>query len=607
MESEACVHQLFEEQVIASPHAIAVRTNSREISYSQLNAAANHYAHLLRHEGVGPESIVGLIADRCPEAVSALLAILKAGGSYLPLSPREPRPRARFILSESEIRVALVIGERPEWLDTVHAIEVASIDAHAVDRGNVKSEVQLANLATVLYTSGSTGTPKGVMLTHRSLVSRLSERTFKPGETPCQRAPLTVVAHISDLLYPLVAGATVLIIGDDVVKNPTAFAETLSQNRVTFLSVVPSYLRLLLDNSIAVALLAQTRLFIVSGEALPTGMIKSFRDRFPEASLLNSYGMTETTGAVAAADVTLAQDGSEACLQPLVPLFVLDAALRPVQVGEVGEICVGGHQLARGYVKRPSLTEERFVANPLGGPGERLYRTGDLAILMPDGSIRVGSRNDAQLKIRGFLVDPAEVEKNLELHPEVKQAAVVGNDTDSREVQLLAYVVAHDPNKPPSLQGLQRHLASLVPDPLLPASIHVVESLPLGPAGKVDRQALRERAYEATLFDPKGGRPDEVSTILGTDEVRSAVWEIWRQFFPDSSEDSDFFDLGGDSLTAIRILLRIRTRYRIEVTLHDLFNNSTAANLAGFIASRLAATDIHQETAGSGAGSFHAG
>jgi natural product biosynthesis luciferase-like monooxygenase protein/amino acid adenylation domain-containing protein len=456
--SEQCLHELFEEQVRRTPDAIAVSFEQQELSYRELNQRANQLAHYLRARNVNTESLVAICLERSLELVVSLLAVLKAGGAYVPLDPAYPVQRLKLMLEDAGAAVLLTREGLLERL--AQAVAGGPSDVIYLDQEwetiSQQSEAELAsgtsgaNLAYVIYTSGSTGRPKGVMATHRAAVNRFcwmwQTYPFVAGEVCCQKTSLSFVDSVWETFGPLLRGVQLVVISDDAVKDPSEFLRILSDKAVTRLVVVPSLLRTILDIETDGSMgLDALRYCVTSGEPLSLELLQRFKQRLPHVKLLNLYGSSEV-----AADVTCydAQPSSEWSVAPIgrpinnTQCYMLDAQGQPAPIGVTGELCIGGDGLARGYLREPSQTAERFVPNPFSEEGgARLYRTGDLARFLPDGQIEFVGRRDQQVKIRGYRVELGEIETMLDQHDAVHESVVMVREDVSGTQRLVAYVV----------------------------------------------------------------------------------------------------------------------------------------------------------------------
>ncbi len=457
--AESCLHDLIADQAARTPDAPAVVFGGQEVTYAELDRRANRLAHWLRGRGAGPERTVAVCAERSVELVVALLGVLKSGAAYVPVDPDHPARRRAFMLDDAAPMLVLTQEHLRAGLPPTEA-EVCALDADWAriaegPEGPVAHGAGPDTLAYMIYTSGSTGEPKGVLNTHRGIVNRLlwmqDRYRLDATDRVLQKTPFSFDVSVWEFFWPLLAGATLVVAGPDEHKDPARLAEVIGAERITTAHFVPSMLQVFLGQEEGADGLAgrcaDLRRVVCSGEALPFALQERFFAKLPGTELHNLYGPTE-----AAVDVTAWQcvPGDERGVVPIgrpianTRVLVLDERLNPVPVGVVGEVHIGGVQVARGYHNRPELTEERFVPDPFGAPGERLYKTGDLARLLPDGAIEYRGRADFQVKVRGIRIEPGEVEAALTRHPGVLDAAVVTRE-DPREAghkQLVAYVGA---------------------------------------------------------------------------------------------------------------------------------------------------------------------
>ncbi|HEX8437261.1 amino acid adenylation domain-containing protein, partial [Archangium sp.] len=577
---DLCIHQLVEAQVERTPDAVAVDFEGQQLTYRELDRRANQLAHALRERGVGPETRVGLCVERSLEMAVGLLGILKAGGAYVPLDPGYPPARLAFMLEDSAPAVLLTQRHLVERL-VLKGTPTLCLDSEwpeepsrpAPDAGTCPDSA-----AYVLYTSGSTGQPKGAVITHRALGNHmawiLSAFGLGPADRVLQKTPLSFDASVWECWAPLMSGGRLVIAAPDAHRDGVALLEAVARGQVTVLQLVPSLLRVLLEVG-GLSRATSLRWLFCGGEALPVELEHRLRAQLPSATLVNLYGPTEAT-----IDATSARCPSSG-LGRTVPigrpisntqLYLLDASLQPVPVGVPGELYLGGEGLARGYLRRPELTAERFIPHPFSGsPGARLYRTGDLARYLPDGSVEFLGRRDSQVKVRGFRVELGEVEAALAKHPAVREAVVVVREDNPGVRRLVAYVTG----EPRALgaDALRAFLEERLPAHMVPAAFVALEALPLSPNGKVDRKALP--APDAT--PAAQARP----FVAPRDEVERTLAEVWAQVLGHEGVGihDDFFELGGDSILAIQIISRA-AQAGLHVTVKQLFSHKTIARLA---------------------------
>ncbi|MFJ4986608.1 non-ribosomal peptide synthase/polyketide synthase [Streptomyces sp. NPDC088732] len=571
--------ELFEGQAARTPDATAVVFEDVEVTYAELNARANRLARHLAGHGVGPERLVAVALPRSVDLVVALLAVAKAGGAYLPIDPAYPADRIAYLLADA--RPALVItdeathGKLPAadsvqlMLDDVQLGQaLAALPDHDLTDAERHSPLLTAHPAYVIYTSGSTGHPKGVTVTHHGLASLITAQTETFAITPASRilqfASPSFDAAIAELTVTLGNGAClVLAAQDDLVPGP-ALTRLVNGRNVTHATLPPAVLPHLDPRE-----LPDLTTLITAGEALPAHQVVPWASG---RTLINAYGPTETTVCATIARLTPPADVHIGAPITNTQVFVLDASLRPAPIGVPGELYVSGAGLARGYVNRPELTAERFVANPYGTPGERMYRTGDLARWNTDGQLEYLGRTDDQVKIRGFRIEPGEIEAALASHPSVTQAAVIIREDQPGDKRLVGYVVTHT-----DADGteLRTHVAAKLPDYMVPSAVVVLDALPLSVNGKLDRKALPAPAY-ATAEEGREPRTPQEQLLC---EMFADVLGL-----PKVGVDDNFFALGGHSLLATRLVGRVRSALGTELPIRALFETPTVAGLAGRLA-----------------------
>ncbi|GAA1936422.1 amino acid adenylation domain-containing protein [Kitasatospora viridis] len=544
--------ELFEAQAARTPDAVAVRFEDTALSYAELDSRANRLARHLVERGVGAESVVPVVLKRSVEMVVALLGVVKAGGAYLPVDPELPAERIEYLLSAATAE--------PVTLETVE-LSRSGDDSNLTDRG-----ITGASPAYVIFTSGSTGRPKGVVVPHAGIVNRLawmqSEYGLTAEDRVLQKTPFGFDVSVWEFFWPLLEGATLVVARPGGHRDPAYLAELIQAEGITVTHFVPSMLQSFVTEPGAAACTG-LRAVMCSGEALPADLRDQFLRLLPGVGLHNLYGPTE-----ASVDVTSWDCATPSDTVPIgapvwnTQVYVLDPALAPVPNGVPGELYLAGAQLARGYLGRPGLTAERFVANPYS-PGERMYRTGDLARWNHDGALEYLGRTDDQVKLRGFRIELGEIETALTAYPNVGQAAVL-----LREERLVAYLVA-----PADLDtaDLRTHLARTLPEYMIPAAYVVLDALPVTVNGKLDRRALPdpELAPGAGYRAPATVREELLcaafAEVLGLARV---------------GVDDDFFELGGHSLLATRLAGRVRTVLGVDLPIRLVFEAPTVAALA---------------------------
>ncbi|WP_325437736.1 non-ribosomal peptide synthase/polyketide synthase [Pseudomonas nitroreducens] len=579
------LQSLIERQVAATPDALALQFGEQRLSYAQLNARANQLAHWLRGQGVGPDVLVGVAAERSVELVVALLGIVKSGGAYVPMDPDYPQDRLQHMLGDSGVNLLLtqqhLLERLPQTAAKTLCLDSQWSEIATASEQNPVIQGSPQNLAYLIYTSGSTGKPKGAGNSHRALVNRLhwmqKAYALDASDRVLQKTPFSFDVSVWEFFWPLMTGAALVVAAPGAHRDPAALRQVIEAGQVTTLHFVPSMLQAFVASG---ELERCTSLLQVmcSGEALPYELQQQFRQR-SSARLHNLYGPTE-----AAIDVSFWACDEDSARQ-VVPigrpidnlrLVLLDERLEPVPQGVAGELYIGGVGLARGYHARPGLTAERFVADPFGS-ADRLYRTGDLARQREDGAIEYLGRLDHQVKIRGLRIELGEIEARLQAQPEVSEAVVVAKDG-----VLLAYVVASaEP------EALRLALQSELPDYMVPSRIIALDAMPLSPNGKLDRKALPDPQLGASQREYVAPRSDLEVELAG-------IWQHVLQVERVGLHD-DFFELGGHSLLLTQVGLTLRQRLGLELPLHRLFELSNLSSLAAWIESQRASSASAEE------------
>ena len=582
---DVTIHKLFEEQVERTPHNIAAVFEDTLLTYQDLNKKANSLAKLLREKGVSRDTIVGIAVVRSIEMIVGIMAILKAGGAYLPISPGYPEDRIRYMLEDSGAGILLINSMDSVQLPLVNGIEMLDLaddSNYLKDGSNPENINNSRDLAYIIYTSGSTGKPKGVMIEHRSLVNRLNwmQKKYPIGEndTILQKTPYTFDVSVWELLWWSMVGAKVCFLTPGGEKDPKEIVEAIDKNKVTTMHFVPSMLNIFMDyieEGIDTDRLKSLKDVFASGEALTVQQVKRFYRSIKNVKLHNLYGPTE-----AAIDVSYFDCPSDGELETVpigkpidnMNLYVLGSNNMLLPVGIAGELHIAGDGLARGYINRPELTDEKFVPNPFK-PGERMYKTGDLARWIADGNIEYLGRMDHQVKIRGLRIELGEIEARLSEHPKIKETVVVVRENRNNEKYLSAYIVSDEAI---STSELKEFLAQQLPEYMVPAYFTRLDRIPLSHNGKIDRKALPEPDTDRNIgveYEAPSGRIEELlvniwQDILGVEKV--------------GTQDS-FFDLGGNSLNATTLSARIHKEFNVEIPLREIFLQKTVKKLAEYI------------------------
>jgi amino acid adenylation domain-containing protein len=588
------IHELFEEQAEKTPlntAVVGVVPEKQLLSYRELNEKSNQLARRLRAKGVKTGGIVGIMVERSPEMMIGIMAVLKAGGAYLPIAVDYPLDRIAYMLDDSD--AALVLAKKKNL--TGNPVETSRLldleDARLFNGSNdnlTDTGTGPGSPVYVIYTSGSTGRPKGVMIEHGSLVNRINwmQKSYPldKKDTVLHKTSFTFDVSVWEIFWWSTVGARVCLLSPGGEKDPRVIIDTAAENDVTVMHFVPSMLSVFLEylqEEGGVEKLSGLKQVIASGEALTVSQVKRFKNILFKKNftgLANLYGPTEAT-----IDVTYYNCFEEDDLEAIpigkpidnTRLYILDENLHLQPVGTAGELCIAGDGLARGYLNNPGLSADTFVVNPFDGK-ERIYRTRDLARWLPGGTIEFLGRIDQQVKVRGFRVEPGELETHLLSHGDIKEAVVVCRSDESGENHLCAYFVSNTGSEP-SPSELREHLLKSVPAYMVPSYFTRLSQMPLNPNGKIDRKALP--APEAAVGDEY--------TAPGT-EVEKAVAQLWADILKIDKDtvsvNANFFQLGGHSLKATVLAMRLHKKFNVKISLADIFKTPVLKHLARYIA-----------------------
>ncbi|HEY0602881.1 MAG TPA: amino acid adenylation domain-containing protein [Herpetosiphonaceae bacterium] len=641
-ERDVCLHTLFERQAARTPDAIAVVGEGRQVRYAELNAQANQLAHQLQALGIGAGEVVAVYMERSPEMIAAVLGILKAGATYVPLEISFPQARVEWVLARLNAQCIVTSSGQ---LERVHAFgqNVPSLH-HAVcllgepqpalspaDGPWIWSRADLARwpetnldldydanqLAYMIFTSGSTGTPKGVMVRHQPVINLIEwvNRTYhvSPSDQILFVTSLCFDLSVYDIFGMLAAGGTIRVASDQDVRDAERLLHILRDERITFWDSAPAALQQLVPLFPSIAGMPGTsalRLVFLSGDWIPVPLPDQVRRTFPNAQVISLGGATEATVwsnyyPIGAVDPSWPSIPYGRPIQNA-QYYILDANLAPCPVGVAGDLYIGGECLAEGYAAEPALTAEKFIPDPFGArPGARIYRTGDQASFWPDGTMIFLGRVDHQVKIRGYRIEIGEIETVLRQHPAVRETIVMARDDTPGDKRLVAYVVPTENQEPrtknlnPEEDGsrfsvlgsdLRAHAAAKLPEYMLPSAFVILTAIPLNNSGKVDRKALpAPDQLRAELSASYAGPRD------ATEQILADLWANVLQVEQVGIHDN-FFDLGGHSLTAIQIMTEVRSTFQIELPLRNLFEHPTVASLAAHIGAAQPLVDAPAET-----------
>ncbi|MBD0385366.1 MAG: amino acid adenylation domain-containing protein, partial [Nostoc sp. C3-bin3] len=593
---DKCLHQLFEAQVAQNPNAVAVVFADESLTYHQLNQRANQLAHHLRSLGIGAQTKVGLCVERSIEMVVAILSILKAGGTYVPIDPTYPQQRSVFILEDAQVELLLTQSQLLEKF-TNCPTQVLVLDTFVFSNThllaeNLNLDVAADHVAYVIYTSGSTGTPKGVLCTHHNVV-RLFQATkswfnFNANDVWTLFHSIAFDFSVWELWGALIHGGKLVVVPYWVSRSPDEFYLLLFQQQVTVLNQTPSAFRQLMrvDESVGAHQDLNLRLVIFGGEALELQSLQPWLQRHGDESpqLINMYGITETTVHVTYRPITandVFNHSGSAIGRPIpdLEIYILDQHEQPVPIGIPGEMYVGGAGVAQGYLNRPDLTNSKFISHPFSNNVlTRLYRTGDLARYLANGDIEYLGRIDHQVKIRGFRIELGEIDALLALHPDVAEVAVVVREDAPGEKHLVAYVVPCQKQNEILTTNLREFLQQKLPDYMVPSAFVILDTLPLTSNGKLDRQALPAPEYN------KSNATESLDTPRTP--IEQALAEIWMELLHLESVGiyNNFFEMGGHSLLATQLLSRVRQQFQVDLPLKVIFTEGfTIAELAKII------------------------
>lgn len=588
MDIKGTLHSLFEEQVRRHPRQIAGIFAKQSITYAELNKRANQLAHYLISKGLRNDEPVALCMDRSFDLLIAMMAVLKAGGAYLPIDANHPSERLLYILENSKAPILITDSAYANQFSGYAGTSIILDKEHKKIRKQANTNPNLASacnqLAYIIYTSGSTGTPKGVLIQHNSVINYCNWLTdycdFKAKDRVDFSSNHIFDMAVTTTIASLVLGATIVLCTDDIKINPRLYIKYLRSKKINVAKLTPSYFKILVQDLKSKPIkLPRLKTIIMGGEAISSIDCKAWLKAYPKQVIYNEYGPSETTVGVTVFAVSHANASK---LETSVPIgkqgpniqsFILDNEGKPVAEGESGELYLGGLCLARGYVNQPELTAKSFVPDPANSKN-RLYKTGDLCRLLPSGDLDYIGRIDDQVKIRGFRIEPAEVEKHLLGHAAIKAAVVVAQKDLLGENQLLAYYIVKDATEALTNKQLRMYLQQHVPDYMIPRSFVRIESIPLTANGKLDKAALPRPQL---IVNENYKEP--------ISELEKSLAQIWSKELgvTNIGLEDDFFELGGHSLTAGRVISMINSLFGKNINLRDFYEAPTIAKLAPVI------------------------
>jgi amino acid adenylation domain-containing protein len=581
--SEATIPDLFAEHVAERPGAVAVASDERPLTYAQLDARSSQLARHLQGLGVARETVVGLCLERNEDVPVALLGVLKAGGTYLPLDPSHPAERLTFVLEDAGASFVITHRSLADRVDGAGGQSLVLEDLAEILDGEDPSppecEATADSLAYIIYTSGSTGTPKGTEIPHRGvnrLVRAVDYMELGPETAGCHMLSLAFDASVLEIWAPLLNGGR-LFVYPERVPTATGLAAAIARHGINTMVTSTAIFNTMVDED--PGCLQGVRQLMMGGEAMSPAHVRRAYSALPDLRIYNGYGPTECT--VVTTCHTVPRDLPEDALsvpigKPIrdTTVYVLDERMKPLPTGVMGELWVGGPGVARGYRGRPELNAERFVHDPFGEPGGRLYRTGDLVFWRPEGVLEFGGRADKQVKVRGFRIEPGEIEEALKKHPSVKTALVVPREDRPGVKRLVGYLVAGEGAEQPRPAALREFLAPRMPEFMVPSTFVWMEAFPLTPNGKVDVRRLPA---------PASDRPDlEVDYVAATRPVEKGLVELFEDVLGIRGVGTrdNFFELGGNSLLALKLLARIREERKADVPVVRFFEEPTVEAVA---------------------------
>ena len=572
------IQQLFEKQVERTPDNTAAGCGNKYLTYRELNAKANQLAGVLREKGIKAGSIVPIMLERSIEMLIGALSVLKSGGAYLPIDPEYPEDRVRFMLEDSGAEVLLTSDSiRNTHTFSIQTIDITDKAIYEGDASNLESASKPSDLAYIIYTSGTTGNPKGAMIEHRNVVRLLfndrMQFDFNEKDVWTMFHSFCFDFSVWEMYGALLYGGKLVMVPKLTAQDPKQYLALLKEQKVTVLNQTPTAFYNLAEEELACeGKELCIRYVVFGGEALKPIMLRGFRSKYPEAKLINMYGITETTVHVTYKEITereinlnISNIGKPI---PTLNTYIMDRNMKLLPVGAAGELCVGGAGVGRGYLNRPELTAQKFVQNPYN-PKERLYRSGDLARFLPDGEMEYLGRIDHQVKIRGHRIELGEIESQLLRHEAIKEGVILAKEDTEGNKYLCAYIVC---NEALTIQELKGYLSKQLPDYMIPSYFISLPKIPLTLNGKVDRKALPE---------PDGSITSGEEYEAPENEIEERVALVWQEVLglEKVGTNQKFFSLGGDSIKAIKLVSSMNKVFGTNIKIKDIYENQTIKEL----------------------------
>lgn len=568
------IHELFEEQAEKTPNNIALVYENKKLTYRELNEKANSLARILRKKEVKPESLIGIMIERSLEMIIGIIGILKSGGAYIPIDPDYPRDRIEYMLEDSRANILLTRGALSEGLE--YSGEIINIEeplVYSEDKENIERVNKSSDLAYIIYTSGSTGKPKGVLIEHKAIVNTLSWRIkyygFNEEDAVLQIPSFSFDSSVEDIFSPLITGGKLVLIPQDERLNLEYLRRTIKNNRVTHFLIVPSLYKSFLEEIHED--LREIKTITVAGESFTNTLVEEHFKKLSNVRLFNEYGPTENS--VCSTAYEFNKDNSNIVIGRAIDntkCYILNKHNGVQPIGIPGELCVSGAGLARGYLNKQNLTEEKFVENPFV-KGKRMYRTGDVARWLPGGNIEFLGRIDHQVKIRGYRIELKEIENVLLKHGKIKDSIVWVWEKEDKDKYLCGYIVK---NNELTNKEIKEYLKKELPEYMIPTYFMDLESIPLTPNGKIDRKALPK---------PHNSIDKQIEYVQPSNKTEEELVCIWQEVLCANKKigiTDNFYELGGNSIKAIQIIGRINRSFDVSIKLKDFLRNPNIRQLA---------------------------